>query len=80
MDPSTFWYEREKDSLDIYILPLAKKLKECGVFGISSEEYLNYAMNFRQEWEIRGQEVVAEMREKILPTLMESSHQEVVMA
>ena len=24
-----------------YIIPLAKKLKDCGVFGVSSDEYLN---------------------------------------
>lgn len=26
-----------------YIIPLAKKLKECQVFGVSSDEYRNYA-------------------------------------
>ena len=46
------------------IIPLAKKLKECSVFGISSDEYLNYAMKNRKEWEHRGQEVVAEMIQK----------------
>jgi hypothetical protein len=42
---------------------LAKKLKECGGFGVSSDEYLNYALWNRQEWEERGQEIVAEMVE-----------------
>ena len=42
-------------------IPLAKKLKDCGVFGKSSDEYLNYAVQNRREWELRGQEVVAEM-------------------
>ena len=32
-------------------IPLAKKLKECGVFGVSSGEYLDYARKNRQEWE-----------------------------
>jgi hypothetical protein len=31
------------------------------VFGVSSDEYLNYAMRNRQEWEDRGQQVVREM-------------------
>jgi hypothetical protein len=44
---------------DFYIIPLAKKLKDCGVFGVSSDEYLNYALKNRQEWEDRGLEVVA---------------------
>jgi hypothetical protein len=50
---------------DFYIIPLAKKLKECGVFGVSSDEYLSYAMKNRIEWEQRGQEVVADMMRKI---------------
>jgi len=81
-----------------YIIPLAKKLKDCGVFGVSSDEYLNYAEKnrvrgsplvhcscsvvrcmqltyfasfsplsciFQAEWEARGQEVVADMIEKV---------------
>jgi class 3 adenylate cyclase len=69
-DPSTFWYEGEIGFFDFYIIPLAKKLKNCGVFGISSDEYLNYALNNREEWERRGQEVVAQMVKKIPPTLI----------
>ena len=60
-DPSTFWYEGEKGFYDYYIIPLAKKLKECGVFGVSSSEYLDYAIRNREEWEIHGQEAVQEM-------------------
>jgi hypothetical protein len=57
-DPRSFWYEGEIGFFDFYIIPLAKKLKDCGVFGISSAEYLNYAQNNRKEWERRGQDVV----------------------
>ena len=64
VDPSTFWYKGEIGFFDFYIIPLAKKLKECGVFGVSSDEYLSYAQQNRNEWEIRGQEVVAELIEK----------------
>jgi 3'5'-cyclic nucleotide phosphodiesterase len=59
-DPDSFWYQREIGFLDIYIIPLAKKLKECGVFGVSSDEFLNYAEQNRIEWAERGQEIVAE--------------------
>jgi hypothetical protein len=64
-DPSEFWYKGEIGFFDFYIIPLTKKLKECGVFGKSSDEYLNYATENRREWEARGQEVVAEMLEKL---------------
>jgi 3'5'-cyclic nucleotide phosphodiesterase len=43
VDPSTFWYEGELQFFDNYVIPLAKKLKECQVFGVSSDEYLTYA-------------------------------------
>ena len=46
-DPSEFWYKGEIGFFDFYIIPLAKKLSECGVFGVSSDEYLNYAMRNR---------------------------------
>jgi hypothetical protein len=64
-DPSEGWYQGELGFFDFYIIPLAKKLKDCGVFGVSSDEYLNYAQQNRQEWEERGKEVVASMVAKL---------------
>jgi class 3 adenylate cyclase len=65
-NPADFWYQGEIGFFDYYIIPLAKKLKDCGVFGVSSDEYLNYAMKNREEWEARGQEVVMEMIETVV--------------
>lgn len=70
-------YEGELGFFDNYIIPLAKKLCECGVFGVSGklrsetvfdahtpnlpgEEYLNYAVKNREEWEQKGKRIVAE--------------------
>jgi 3'5'-cyclic nucleotide phosphodiesterase len=64
-DPSVGWYQGEMGFYDFYIIPLARKLKDCGVFGVSSDEYLNYAIRNRQEWEERGQQIVGEMVERI---------------
>ena len=64
-DPSVNWYKGEIGFFDFYIIPLAQKLKDCGVFGVSSDEYMCYAMENRREWESRGQEIVAEMVEKV---------------
>jgi hypothetical protein len=36
---------------------------------VSSDEYLNYAKKNREEWEARGQEVVAEMIEEVTKKL-----------
>ena len=60
-DPSEFWYKGEIGFFDFYIIPLAKKLKDCGVFGVSSDEYLQYAVQNRNEWERKGESVVAEL-------------------
>ena len=62
-DPAEFWYKGEIGFFDNYVIPLARKLEECGVFGVSSEEYLNYALQNRAEWEERGQELVKELVE-----------------
>jgi hypothetical protein len=64
-DPSEFWYTGEIGFFDFYIIPLAKKLKDCGVFGVSCDEYLNYALKNREEWEVKGEEVVVAMVEKL---------------
>ena len=50
---------------DFYIIPLAKKLQDCGVFGVSSDEFLNYALRNRNEWEQKGQAIVDSMMERI---------------
>jgi hypothetical protein len=61
-DPSTFWYQGELGFFDNYVIPLAEKMKDCGVFGVSSDEYLNYALQNRNEWEQRGQEIVEKLK------------------
>lgn len=61
-DPSEGWYQGEIDFFDFYIIPLAKKLKECGVFGVASDEYLDYAIANRNEWEVKGKDIVQEYR------------------
>lgn len=60
-DPSLGWYKGELWFFDNYVIPLAKKLKDCGVFGVSSDEFLEYAMNNRREWETKGEKIVKEM-------------------
>jgi UDP-N-acetylenolpyruvoylglucosamine reductase len=57
-DPTDFWYKGELSFFDNYVIPLAKKLKDCNVFGVSSDECLVYAEQNRAEWEVRGEEIV----------------------
>lgn len=65
-NPADMWYKGEMGFFDNYIIPLAKKLKECGVFGVASDEYLNYAMENRREWEEKGEAFVQELVQKYL--------------
>lgn len=60
-DPSSGWYKGELWFFDNYIIPLAKKLSDCSVFGVSSEECLNYAIENRGLWEAEGENIVREM-------------------
>ena len=60
-DPSLGWYKGELWFFDNYIIPLAKKLDECGVFGVASDECLFNAIENRREWALKGEEVVEEM-------------------
>jgi len=57
-NPATFWYQGELLFFDNYVIPLACKLKECNVFGVSSDEYLSYAKLNRDEWEHKGKDIV----------------------
>jgi len=65
-DPSAGWYEGELLFFDNYVIPLARKLKECKAFGVSSDEYLNYAERNRKEWELKGEGIVQVMHDEII--------------
>lgn len=61
-DPSEGWYQGELWFFNNYIIPLAHKLKECGVFGVSGDEYLHYACQNHHEWERKGVAIVEAMK------------------
>lgn len=67
-DPTLTWYKGEFGFFDFYIIPLAKKLTECGIYGNASQEYLNNAQENRRLWEEMGEDIVkryvAEQAEK----------------
>jgi 3'5'-cyclic nucleotide phosphodiesterase len=64
-NPAEFWYQGELGFFDFYIIPLAKKLRDCEVFGVSSDEFLDYAEQNRAEWERRGEEIVEQMANRV---------------
>jgi hypothetical protein len=61
VNPADYWYADELAFLENCAIPLATKLRDSRMFGASSEELLNYAKRNRDEWKLKGQEVVASM-------------------
>ena len=54
-------YKGEIGFFDFYIIPLSEKLRDCGVFGPTSDENLNYATNNRNMWLKEGEEITKDM-------------------
>jgi hypothetical protein len=63
--PWVGWYRGEMWFFDNYILPLAQKLQDCGVFGVSYHEFINYAEQNRVEWEREGEKIVTQWRQEL---------------
>ena len=59
------WYRGEIGFFEHYIIPLATKLKECGVFGTAGDEYLGNAIRNKIEWIEKGEAIVKEFEAKI---------------
>ena len=59
------WYRGEIGFFEHYIIPLATKLKECGVFGTAGDEYLGNAIRNKTEWIEKGEAIVKEFEAKI---------------
>lgn len=57
-DPTESWYRGEFGFFDFYIIPLAKKLNECGISVEASEIYLRNAVENRRLWEEQGEKLV----------------------
>jgi len=60
-DPRQGWYESQIGFYDFYIIPLAKKLKECGVFSTAGDEYLGNALENRRRWTDEGEMVTQKL-------------------
>jgi hypothetical protein len=57
-DPAEYWFEGELAFFDTFVVPLTQRLKECGVFGDASEEYLNYGKANRRDWQNKGRDTL----------------------
>jgi hypothetical protein len=65
VDPSSIWFKAEIAFLDFYILPLAKRLQDCGVFGRLGNECYGFAKANRLAWRLKGPSAVNDMIRKV---------------
>lgn len=66
VDPSLNWYKGEIGFFDFYVIPLAKKMNEAGVFGSAGDQYLAYATSNRNMWEASGVQAVGVLIEEAI--------------
>lgn len=64
-NPLENWYGGELWFFDNYIIPLASKMRDCKVFGVCCDEFLEFATENRVEWENKGKDIVAQWAEEI---------------
>ena len=63
-DPTEDWFQNEVDFFDNFVLPLVRRLHDCGAFvAASTDSHRDYADQNRTLWLEQGRELVAEMGE-----------------
>jgi len=63
-DPAKSWYSGELAFFDKFVIPLARRLRDCGVFGEDGDEYLRNATENRNLWGAQGKKIVRVMVEE----------------
>ncbi|CAB9499442.1 activated protein kinase catalytic subunit alpha-1 [Seminavis robusta] len=53
-DPCLTWYEGETKFFDTYVIPLAHRMQDCGVFGTSGVDCMRRAERNRRKWQQEG--------------------------
>jgi hypothetical protein len=64
-DPTDTWFKSDIGFFDFYIIPLAKKLRLCGILEKSSAEWINGAILNRNAWDAMGESIVAEYAREV---------------
>jgi hypothetical protein len=63
-NPLIEWFKGELWFVDNYVIPLAKKLRECEVFGVDCDQLLDFATQNRMEWKHKGADIIKSWREE----------------
>ena len=62
-DPTNGWYKGELWFFDNIVIPLAKRLLDCGAFGHAANDCLENAFSNRNQWKQCGEQLVLDMLE-----------------
>jgi hypothetical protein len=65
MNPLEGWFKGELLFFDNYVLPLARKLRACEVFGVDCDQLLEFAIQNQMEWQNKGADIVQSWREEL---------------
>lgn len=60
-DPSNDWYQNQLGFYKLYVIPLAEKMKTCGVFGERGGEWVENAISIRDRWCREGDQETKDM-------------------
>ena len=65
-DPSKDWFGNQLGFYEIYILPLARRLRKCGAFAPDAgEAFVQNAKNICRRWEYEGAAITDRMIEEV---------------
>ena len=53
-DPASNWFNGQIGFFDFYVIPLAKRLQQSGVFGIAGDSFVENAVNNKTRWQKDG--------------------------
>ncbi|KAL7544194.1 hypothetical protein ACHAWF_007573 [Thalassiosira exigua] len=60
-DPSKGWYGNQLGFYRLYVIPLAEKMRKCGVFGELGGEWVKNAISIRDRWSQEGERITEDM-------------------
>ncbi len=72
-DVSANWFKGQIGFFDFYIIPLAKRLEQCGIFGSLGSLFLYNTNQNRRRWIEEGEERCGEMHSAIVQKLGDGS-------
>jgi hypothetical protein len=65
-DPAVKWYRAELGFFDNTVIPLTKRIRRAGVFGVGGAElYVSHAEDNRNEWKQIGRTILSDSKERI---------------